>query len=183
MIQDIGKEVSHWESSLGLSPGRGRTTAAGVQWQAAGVFPCWQTPSAWDPAWRCDGDSVLVHVCPNVHAQSCPTLCDPRDYSLPGSSVHGIFQAMILEWVAICYSRGSSWPRDWAPDSCLSCIGRPILYHCITWEGGTEKVSNGSTRTKGNSWLQCPEARRCLSYFLFLKAYFIFWWKNKVSLK
>ena len=45
-------------------------------------------------------------------AQSCPTLCDPMDCRLPGSSVHGIFQARILEWVAISFSRGSSWPRD-----------------------------------------------------------------------
>ena len=40
--------------------------------------------------------------------QSCPTLCDPMGYGLPGSSVHGIFQARILEWVAISFSRGSS---------------------------------------------------------------------------
>ena len=45
-------------------------------------------------------------------AQLCPTLCDPIDYSLPGSSFHGIFQARILEWVAISFSRGSSQPRD-----------------------------------------------------------------------
>ena len=45
-------------------------------------------------------------------AQSCPTLCDPVDCSLPGSSIHGIFQASILEWVAISSSRGSSWPWD-----------------------------------------------------------------------
>ena len=41
-------------------------------------------------------------------AESCPTLCDPMDYSPPGSSVHGIFQARVLEWVAISFSRGSS---------------------------------------------------------------------------
>ena len=41
-------------------------------------------------------------------AQLCPTLCDPMDYNLPGSSVHGIFQARVLEWVAISISRGSS---------------------------------------------------------------------------
>ena len=46
-------------------------------------------------------------------AQSCPTLCNPMDYSLLGSSVHGVIQARILEWVAIFFSRGSSWPRDW----------------------------------------------------------------------
>ena len=39
-------------------------------------------------------------------AQSCPTLCDPMDYSLPGSSIHGILQARVLEWVAISFSRG-----------------------------------------------------------------------------
>ena len=42
----------------------------------------------------------------------CTTLCDTMDCSLPGSSVHGIFQARVLEWVAISFSRGSSWPRD-----------------------------------------------------------------------
>ena len=50
-----------------------------------------------------------------VHAellQSCPTLCNPMDCSLPGSSVHGILQARILEWVVRSSSRGSSWPRD-----------------------------------------------------------------------
>ena len=46
-------------------------------------------------------------------AQSCPTLCDPMDCSPPGSSVHGILQARVLEWVAISFSRGSSWLRDW----------------------------------------------------------------------
>ena len=44
--------------------------------------------------------------------QSCVTLCDPVDCSLPGSSVHRILQARILEWVAIAFSRGSSQPRD-----------------------------------------------------------------------
>ena len=54
----------------------------------------------------------LSCVCVCVCAQSCLPLCDPMDYSPPGSSVHGIFQARILEWVAISYSRGSSRPRD-----------------------------------------------------------------------
>ena len=53
-----------------------------------------------------------VCVCVWV-AQLCPTLCKPMDCSLPGSSVHGILQARILEWAAIPFSRGSSQPKDW----------------------------------------------------------------------
>ena len=53
-------------------------------------------------------------------AQSCPTLCNPMDSSPPGYSVHGIFQARILEWVAISFSRGSSQPRDQAWVSCIA---------------------------------------------------------------
>ena len=60
--------------------------------------------------------------------QSCWTLCDPMDCSPPGSSVCGILQARILEWVAIPFSKGSSWPRDWTR---VSCIGRQILY-CLS---------------------------------------------------
>ena len=52
-------------------------------------------------------------------AQSCLTLCNPMDYSPPGSSVRGILQARILEWVAISYSRGSSQPRE---RTCISCL-------------------------------------------------------------
>ena len=56
------------------------------------------------------------------------TLFDPTDCSPPDSSVHGTFQARILEWVAISYSRRSSWPRYWTFIPCISCIGRQILY-------------------------------------------------------
>ena len=66
--------------------------------------------------------------------------CDPKDYSLPGFSVRGILQARILEWVAITFSKGSSWCRNWTRVSCIA--GRfftdwKILYQllmwCITW--------------------------------------------------
>ena len=50
--------------------------------------------------------------------QWCPALCDPMDCSLPGSSVREIFQARILEWVAISFSEGCSQPRDWTRVSC-----------------------------------------------------------------
>ena len=58
--------------------------------------------------------------------QLCLTLCDPMDCSLPGSSVHGISKARILEWVAIFYSKGSSQPRDQTHVSCVSCGSLPL---------------------------------------------------------
>ena len=67
-------------------------------------------------------------------AQSCPAFCDPLD---SGPSVHGIFQARILGWVAIFYFGVSSQPRDRTWVSWVSGIGRWILYHCTTWEAHT----------------------------------------------
>ena len=64
-----------------------------------------------------------------VCAQSCLTLCDLMVCSLPVSSIHGIYETRILEWIAISYSRGSSQHRDHALFSSISCIRRPILYH------------------------------------------------------
>ena len=68
--------------------------------------------------------SIQGTRCNNVF---CPILCNPLDCSPQGFSVHGIFQA-ILAWVAISFSRGSSWPRNWTRVSCVSCIDRWILY-------------------------------------------------------
>ena len=56
--------------------------------------------------------------------QSCPTLCDLMDYSSPGCSVQGILQVRILDWSAIPFSQGSSWPRDW---TCVSCTAGGFL--------------------------------------------------------
>jgi len=74
---------------------------------------------------------VCVCVCVWVHTQRCPTLCEPMDYSLPGSSVYGILQARILEWVAVPFSRESPYPRD---RTSVSCIGGWIFYHWHTWD-------------------------------------------------
>ena len=66
---------------------------------------------------------VLIPLSASMGAkllQSCPTLCDAMDYSPPISSVHGILQARILAWVAISFSRGSSWPRDQTWVSCIA---------------------------------------------------------------
>ena len=71
-----------------------------------------RVPNLWDVmlddlrwSWCNNRNSALI-------TQSCLLLCNPMDCSLPGSSIHGIFQTRILEWVAISFSRGSSWPRD-----------------------------------------------------------------------
>ena len=77
---------------------------------------------------------LLLHVCARSVTQLCPTVCNPTDYSLPDSSVHGVFQARILDWVTISCSRGSSQPRDQTQVSCVSYIDRWTLYHCTTWE-------------------------------------------------
>ena len=55
------------------------------------------------------GISISDH---GLVAKSCPTLCNPMDCSLPGFLVHGIFQGIILEWIAISFCRGFSWSRD-----------------------------------------------------------------------
>ena len=52
--------------------------------------------------------------------QSCPIFCDPMDCSLIGSSIHGILQAKILEWVVMSFFRWSSWPRNWIRFSCTA---------------------------------------------------------------
>ena len=91
-----------------------------------------------------DSSEVKVLV-----GQSCPTLCDPMDCSPPGSSVHGILQARVLECVAISFSRGSSWPRGGTGVGCHFLLQgifltqgwnpgllhyRQNLYHWATWE-------------------------------------------------
>ena len=76
--------------------------------------------------------TIHIHIPNTLWAksfQSCLTHCDLTDYSLPGSSVHGILQARILKWVAMPSSRGSSWPRDQTHVSNIFCTGRWVLYH------------------------------------------------------
>ena len=73
--------------------------------------------------------------------QSCSTLCDPMDCSPPESSVHGILQARILEWVVISSSRGSSWPRDWTLVSCL-----------LFWQAGSSPLPPSLMSFKLHRW-------------------------------
>ena len=71
----------------------------------------WEIPWAEEPGATVHGVAKVGHSEVKA-AQSCPTLCDPMDCSLPGSSVLGILQARLLGWVAVPFSRGSSQPRD-----------------------------------------------------------------------
>ena len=76
---------------------------------------------------------------------------NPKDCSMPGSSVHGISQARIWEWIVIFCFRGSSWPKDWTHVSCISCIGK----HCATWEAPNPRVSEW--KSLSHVWLCDPK--------------------------
>ena len=79
------------------------------------------------------GDSSVCML-----TQSCQILCNPMGYSPSSSSAHGVLQGRVLEWVAISSHRRSSWSRGWTCVSCVSCIGRWILYHHAIWEAPGE---------------------------------------------
>ena len=76
---------------------------------------------------------VMLCVCSQSLSQVC-LFVTPWTVTCQDPFVYGIFQARILEWIAVLFSRGSSRPRDGNCISCVSCIGRWILYHCTTWE-------------------------------------------------
>ena len=125
---------------------------------------------------------LCVCVCVSAHTQSYLMLCDCMDCSLLGSSVHGIFQARILEPFATSYSRGSSQPRDRTRISHVSCIGRqilplvppgkphtqrsmPILYNCIEQPCGLKPIHSMRLvggLSVGTQLLKCM-CSRCLS--------------------
>ena len=112
-----------------------------------------------------------------MHAQQCPTLSDPVDCRPSGSSISGIFQARILEWVAISSSRESCQPRDRAHVSCVPCIGRQILYNappgkpqwltralkvwlwnCIVWDSDLRGIEKqGLAKCNGKCKEPCKE--------------------------
>ena len=77
--------------------------------------------------------NIGVYMHAHSIAQSCLSLGNPMDCSRLAFTVHGIFWARILQWVAISYSRISSQNKDQTQISCSS-LGRRILYHCATWE-------------------------------------------------
>ena len=110
-------------------PGRARGFVGLRDNQTIRTFSSWETKCRKQCLTRC----VCVCVCVCVHArpcsvaQSCLTLCNPMDCSSPGSSVHEILQARILEWVGISSSRGSFWPRDQTHVSYVSALQEDSL--------------------------------------------------------
>ena len=104
-------------------------------------------------------------------ARSCPTLCDPLDCSLPGSSVHGILQARILDWVAVPSSRGSSQPRDqtWVSGIAGRLLtaeppGKPCWCATIGRSGACEGGARGRRRDRDRAsaeWEQSCRSPLC----------------------
>ena len=105
-------------------------------------------------------------------AQSCLTLCDPMDCSLPGSSVHGIFQATVLEWIAISLCRGSSQPRDRTWVSCIldrrftvwatrEVPGSSVhgVFQALVLEWIAISFSRGSSQTRDHTGVSCVAGR------------------------
>ena len=102
----------------------------------------------WSIAEQTARGGSTVGLCRCVCAQLC--LYEPTDCSLPGSSVHGIPQARILEWVAISVFRGSSWPRDPTHVSCISFITGGLF---TRWATGTNDVIFQQTVGLEDTWL------------------------------
>ena len=127
----FGQKNWYAAKPYGCLPSRRWGRGAGSEWvRNRGAVPGWgRGPGCTN---KQQGQRLLRHPgCPHAcQVASCLTLCDPMDTSPPGSSVRGILQARILEWVAIPFSRGSSRPRDGTRVSYVSCVGRRVLYHC-----------------------------------------------------
>ena len=91
---------------------------------------------------------MCVCVCVYSVTQLCPTLCDPTDCSLPGSSVHRISQSRIQKWIAISFSRGSSRPRDQNHVSYVSCSGTRRMVIPFGWHGNRRSQSQARFQGK-----------------------------------
>ena len=112
------------------------------------------------------GCLTLAEVKWSEVTQSCPILCNPTDCSLPGSSIPGILQAGILEWVAISFSRRSSQPRDW------NWVSRIAGRHFTIWATREVRMSDSSWVTKqlwlSGSWRSFSYSSSVYSCHLFL---------------
>ena len=107
-------------------------------WLVGSEFPN-QGSNAGSWQWKRWGPTTSMHA---QLLRSCPTSCDPMDCSPPGSSVHGILQTRIVEWLVMPSARGSSQPRD---QPLVSCTAGGFFIYWATWEAPL------STRHPGNS--------------------------------
>ena len=126
----MGGNGSHYETVISKVEDR-QLSFPDLQWGGMWFIFCQEDTIFWD--W--DGDMKWSEV-----TQSCPALCDPMDCRLPGSSVHRIFQARILKWVAISFPRGSSWPRGW---TWVSYTAESFFTHWAT-RADTDELGNWS---------------------------------------
>ena len=119
---------------------------------------------------------VCTGTCAHMLTQSCPNLCNPMDCSPPGSSVHKIFQARILEWVAISFSRGSSRPRDQTHISHLL-----YLLHgqagSLPAEQPRETIWGSRLRQSQREWVRAASHRRKGGNWIELRMRFLGWWE------
>ena len=131
-------------------------TNASSQWHQSG----WTSPmylGLWSPAmpspgsWQAVLENNTFSYCSCLVIKSCPTLCDPMDCSSPGSSVLGIRQARILEWIIISFSRGSSQPKNRNCVSSISCITADslLLSH---WESPTSSLPPSKSHESLSHW-------------------------------
>ena len=97
-------------------------------WCSEAVNITVKSVSDWRPFLMSRLKTSYIRMCVLSHF-SHVQLGDPMDSSPPGSSVHGILQARVLEWVVLSHSKGSSQPQDWTCISYVSCTGRQVLYH------------------------------------------------------
>ena len=138
----VGKESTCNARDLGLIPGLGRSPG---EWKATTpVFWPGEFHGLYSP-WGCKESDTTerLSLFRTIMSVSCPVVsyCNPMDYSPPGFSVHGISQARTLEWVAIPFSRGSSWPRD---QTWVSCITDRFFTSWATGEAHYNDIFNKS---------------------------------------
>ena len=117
-------------------------------------------------------------LCCAKRPQLCPTLCNSTDCNPPGSFVHGIRRARILDWVAVPSSRGSSWLRDQTCVSYVSCTGRWTLYHERHFSSFAQScLTLCDPMNRSTPDLPVPhQLRSYRSYIPYFTYSFIYWW-------
>jgi len=119
-VDDVEFQLPHNQSIRGMSTSWSRTLKLSPSPRLNEIYEIYLYWFCFDQVRACMHAKLL---------QSCVTLCNPMDYSLPGFPIHGILQARILEWVAVASSGGSSEPGDRTCVSYIPNIGRRVLYH------------------------------------------------------